>query len=220
MLSTYTNLITSEHNQKPKFMAVIATLCQPFVDIQAQLLAMPKLYDIDVAVGVQLDTVGEWVGASRNIQTPLTGVYFAFDTAGVGFDQGTWFGPFDNVNGLTVLPDDAYRTYLYAKIADNQWDGTVPNAYLLLEKALPNASLIIQDNGDMSMLVGVSEASLSNAVQVALLNNGYLDVKPVGVRISYYVAPSTTGPLFGFDVENSIISGFNVGGWATLTPGR
>lgn len=217
-LRLYTDLITSEHNDKPNFMAVITALVEPFVDIQVQLNVMPEEYDIDIAVGSQLDTVGKWIGIARDIQTPLVGVFFAFDTVGVGYDEGTWLGPFDDENGLTVLPDDSYRTLLYAKILNNQWDGTVPRAYVFLEKVLPGVP-VLQDNGDMTVLLG-TDTLITNAVQLALLEHGYLDVKPVGVQISYYVAPSVAGPFFGFDVENSTVSGFGVGGWATLTPGR
>ena len=220
-LATYTSLITSEHNDKPNFMAVIAALCQPFVDGQAVLNAMPQDYDIDTAVAAQLDTVGLWVGQSRNITTPLTGVYFALDTAGVGLDQGTWFGPFDSTTGLTSLPDDSYRVLLKAKIANNQWAGNVPDAYVFLDQVFPGDQAFIQDNGDMTMLLGVVGSTPLNAVTYALLTNGYLDVKPVGVRINYYVTPSVVGaPIFGFDVENTTISGLDVGGWATLAGGR
>lgn len=201
-------------------MAVLAALLQPFVDGQTVVASLPQKYDLDVAVGVQLDTVGLWVGASRFIEIPISGVYFAFDTAGLGLDQGAWYGPYDSVSGLTRLGDDDFRTYIRAKILDNKWDGTVPHAYQILNKALPTAQIIIQDNQDMSMLVGTYGAAITNAVQYALLTHGYLDIKPVGVRIAYYISPSAAGPLFGFDVTNSVFAGFDAGSWATLTPGR
>ncbi|MGC7970039.1 DUF2612 domain-containing protein, partial [Salmonella enterica] len=70
---------------------------------------LPFDFDLDQAIGVQLDAVGEWVGISRNITVPLAGVYFSFDIAGLGFDQGVWKGPFDPDTGLTTLDDDTYR---------------------------------------------------------------------------------------------------------------
>ena len=217
-VTPYTNLLTSEHNQKPNFVASVTASVQPFADALAVLSTFPTLFDIDTAVGSQLDVVGEWIGASRELAIPLTGVYFAFDTAGVGFDQGTWLGPYDSTTALTSLPDDAFRTLLRAKIANNQWSGTVPDAYALLDNLFAGNTVLIQDNGDMTMLLGIAGATLP-AVQQALLENGYLDIKPVGVRISGYISPSVPGPLFGFDVENSTISGFDVGGWALITGG-
>jgi hypothetical protein len=90
-----------------------------------------------------------------------------------------------------------------------------------MASVFPGNTFFIQDNGDMTMLVGVVGPAALNAVTYALLTGGYLDIKPAGVRITGYVTSSVLGdPLFGFDVENSIISGFNVGAWATITGGR
>lgn len=219
-ISAYTGLITSEHADKPLFVAVISALCQPSADQQSVLAEMPEGYDIDVAVGVQLDAVGEWIGLSRILTIPLTGVYFALDTAGVGLDQGTWLGPFDPTTQLDVLPDDIYRQLLYAKIANNQWDGNVPGAYEFMNKVFPGDTFFIQDNGDMSMYIGVVGPTPLNAVTTALLENGYFDIKPVGVRVAGYVTPSVVGsPVFGLDAAGSVMAGLDIGSWANITGG-
>lgn len=62
----YLNLVTSEHNQKPKFMAMMAVDVQGYVDNQALCATFPALFDLDLAVGQQLEFVGAWVGLSRN----------------------------------------------------------------------------------------------------------------------------------------------------------
>jgi hypothetical protein len=131
-LTDYTGLITSEHNQRPKFMAVVAALAQPMVDLMSVLGSMPARFDLDVAVGVQLDDVGRWVGISRIIRTPLTNVYFSLDIDGIGFDQGIWKGPFDPDTGLTTLDDDTYRAVIRAKIGANHWDGTMEGSVAIL----------------------------------------------------------------------------------------
>jgi hypothetical protein len=170
-------------------------------------------------VGAQLVVVGHWVGHGRYLTVPLRGVYFSFDTAGVGFDQGTWWNPYLPTTQLSALPDDSYRQLLYAKIADNQWDGTIPNAYTFMEKVFPNGTFFIQDNQDMSISVGVTGVAL-NAVTTALLTGGYLIFRPSGVRIAYYIAPSVSGgTIFGFDLNNTVIGGFDIGSWETLTQG-
>lgn len=215
-ISLYTSLITSEHNQKPKFMAMVELLAQWGVDRQNLVNSIPGLYDIDDAVGKQLDRVGEWVGVSRNLSLPLTGVYFSFDTNGLGFDQGTWLGPFDPTTGLVALPDDAYRTLLYAVIAANNWDGTIPGAYTAWNTIFEplGYTILIQDNQDMSMSV-VLVGPTPDAVTLALFTGGYLNLRPAGVGVNNYYVPSVPGaPVFGFDVENSSIAGFDVGGWA------
>lgn len=219
-VSPYVGLLTSEHSDQPLFTAMVAAVAQPFADLIAVIQSIPALYDLDVAVGVQLDTVGLWVGISRNLKIALTGVYFSFDTATVGFDQGTWFSQFDPVDGLVSLPDDIYRTLLRARIARNQWDGTIPAAYAIWNTvfAASGAQILIQDNGDMTMLFALV-GPIPDALTLALLTGGYLALKPDGVGIIGYMIPSVPSvPLFGFDSENPSISGLDAGGWGTLLP--
>lgn len=215
-LTDYTGLITSEHNQRPKFMAVVEALAKPMVALQNLLGAMPDKFDIDQAVGVQLDDVGRWVGISRRVATPLTGVYFSFDTPGVGFDQGNWKGPFDPDTGLTLLDDDTYRLVLRAKIGANHWDGTLESSAAILNSIFNGGTYVfIQDNQDMSMTIGVA-GKVPSAVFLALLEGGYIPLKPEGVRINYVIVTSADGaPIFGFDMDNNLVAGFDVGAWGT-----
>src|SRR5690348_17170401 len=104
-VSDYTGLITSEHADKPKFMAMVAAVAQCAVDQMTLLQSMPTAFDLDAAVGVQLDAVGIWVGLNRNIAVPIDNVYFSWDTAGVGWDQGVWKQPGDPDNGITRMDD-------------------------------------------------------------------------------------------------------------------
>ena len=215
-LSQYTSLITSEHQSAPRFMAMVSLLAQWAVDRQNMLASIPGLYDIDDAVGSQLDAVGLWVGASRNLSVPLTDVYFSFDETGLGFDEGTWLGPFDPTTGLTALPDAQYRILLYATIAANNWDGKIPCAYSECNTIFEplGYSILIQDNQNMTMDI-VLVGHTPDAVTLALFLGGYLNLIPAGVGIGYHFVPSLPGvPVFGFDAENSSISGFDVGAWA------
>jgi hypothetical protein len=215
-ISQYTSLITSEHQSAPNFMAMVSLLAQWAADRQNMLASIPGLYDIDDAVGSQLDAVGLWVGASRDLSIPLTDVYFSFDEAGLGFDQGTWLGPFDPTSGLVALPDAQYRILLYATIAANNWDGTIPGAYNAWNTIFEplGYSILIQDNQDMTMDIALIGPA-PDAVTLALFTGGYLSLVPAGVGITNYYLPSIPGdPVFGMDAENSSISGFDVGAWA------
>lgn len=229
----YTSLITSEHSARPKFSAMVAAVAQCFVDQINVMQSIPAAFDLDNAIGVQLDAVGLWAGITRQVNAPLN-VYFSFDTANLGFDQGSWQGPYDPSNGLTSLDDDTFRTLIRAKIAANNWDGTIPGAAAAYANLFSNPSagsfvlgtgvlgtgvltsasyLFIQDNQDMTMTVGVSGA-IPSAVMRALLSEGYLPLRPEGV-LANYVVPSVDGtPIFGFDVQNVYISGMDSGSWA------
>lgn len=217
-VSDYTSLITSEHNQRPNFTAMISAIAAGSVDGQNLLASFVSLFDLDQAVGQQLDCIGQWVGVTRNLAVPLTGVYFSFDTAKVGFDQGSWFGPGNPIANLITLPDDSYRILLRGQIAANQWDGTVPGAYHIWSLAfqLNQFAVLIQDNQDMSITI-IFLTQILSAVVKALLLNGLLIARPAAVRITGYFQPSGPGPVFGFDSTNPNIKGFDQGSWIVLT---
>lgn len=220
-VSDYTGLITSEHQDKPNFMAVIAALAQPFVDISNLLQALPNDFDLDQAIGPQLDAVGVWVGFSRILPVPLTGVYFTWDdTAADGWDSGSWQGPYDPSTGLYSLPDDAYRSILRAKIAANSWDGTLESATAIWSLIFSGTqTLIVQDNQDMSMTLALQGTALT-AVQQALLVGGYFPMKPEGVNVQFFGIPIDTGPLFAWDVTpGTVMAGWDTGEWVQELPG-
>lgn len=214
-IETYLNLITSEHRGKEKFEATVTAGVSPFSKLQAVMLGLPADFDIDTATGVQLDAVGVWIGRSRRIDTPLVGVYFAWDDlTSDGWESGIWKGPFDPGSGLVDLPDDSYRVLLKAKIAANSWDGTIPGAYAIWATVFTNSQLVIQDNQDMSMVVGITGQPLS-IVDQALLTNGYIPLKPEGVRIQYYAIAPAAGALFAWDTdEGTALAGWDAGQWA------
>ena len=215
-LSQYTDLITSEHNKRLKFMEVVETLAEPMVDLQNVLSAMPGKFDLDNAVGDQLDTIGLWVGISRDVPVPLTGVYFSLDIDGLGFDQGSWKGPFDPDAGLTRLDDDTYRLVIRAKIGANHWDGTLESSKAILDSIFGGGTFVfIQDNQDMSMTIGIAGV-IPSAVFLAVLANGFIPLKPEGVRINIVIVTTVDGaPMFGFDMSNNLVAGFDTGAWGT-----
>ncbi|MBY4733997.1 DUF2612 domain-containing protein [Cupriavidus pauculus] len=215
-ISQYTGLITSEHNKRPKFMAVVETLAEPMVDLQNVLSAMPGKFDLDNAVGDQLDTIGLWVGISRDVPVPLTSVYFSLDIDGLGFDQGSWKGPFDPDAGLTRLDDDTYRLVIRAKIGANHWDGTLESSKAILDSIFGGGTFVfIQDNQDMSMTIGIAGV-IPSAVFLAVLANGLIPLKPEGVRINIVIVTTVDGaPMFGFDMSNNLVAGFDTGAWGT-----
>lgn len=215
-ITEYTGKITSEHADKPKFMAMVEAVSQCFLDANLASAGLPENFDLDSAVDAQLDDVGLWVGVSRYISTPLAGIYFSLDVDGLGFDQGAWKGPFDPDAGVTVLDNETYRTLLRAKIGANHWDGTLEQSKAILDLVFSGDSLVfIQDNQDMTITIGVAGKSPS-AIELALLTGGYIPIKPQSVGVDYYIAPTADGPLFGFDITNQYIAGFDQGSWGKI----
>lgn len=207
-------LVTSEHNKRPNFMAMVRAVVQPFADNMVTVGSFTGLFDLDVAVGEQLDMIGEWVGVTRNIAVPLDGVYFTIGDANLGFGSGAWFTTFDPISGLVVLSDSEYRTLIRARIARNQWDGTIPGAYAIWAIVFEGTGLdiIIIDQENMHMTLALLGTDI-DAVTLALFRGGYLSLKPEGVAVTY-ITPTVPGaPYFGFGIDNEFVAGFGEGAW-------
>lgn len=61
-MSKYTELITNYHATKPKFLAHVDLMTRPLIDVAAATRGLITAFDIDSAVGVQLDILGLWIG--------------------------------------------------------------------------------------------------------------------------------------------------------------
>lgn len=184
--SDYTGLITSEHADKSKFMAMVGAVAGMFADSQNFLASLTPAFDLDTAIGAQLDVLGIWIGVSRRIAVPIANVYFSWDTAGVGWDQGVWKGTFDPGSSISVLDDDTYRLVLRAKIGANNWDGSIITAAPILSEIFGDSGTYVQiyDNGDMSFNIYIMGPPPS-ALKMALISGGYIPIKPAGVRANY-----------------------------------
>jgi len=222
-MSKYTDRITNYHRGKPLFVDHIDLSTRPLSDTSVAIKGLVSAFDIDEAVGVQLDALGEWIGRSRIVSQPISGVYFSFDTTGLGWDQGVWQGPYDPDAGYTSLSDDTYRIILKAKIAINNWDGTNDSLPQILDTALAGSGLTMQivDNQDMNIGVWVfPDTDISNVSLelIAAIRQGYLTVKAAGVYAGSITTPAVLTPsdgnkFFGFDLENQYIAGFDDGAW-------
>ncbi|EIA6527222.1 DUF2612 domain-containing protein [Escherichia coli] len=218
-MSKYTELITNYHVTKPLFLQHIDLITRPFTDISGVTADMIRKFDLDSAQGEQLDIVGLWVGRDRRVTTPISNVYFSWDTDGLGWDQGNWQGPYDPNSGFTVLSDDVYRLVLKAQIAINQWDGTVGDLEDLLERVFEGTGIEMQiiDNMDMSIsinAIALNGIANTSAELIEVIEAGELTVKAAGVRVKSLDVIDPAHPLFGFDIQDTAIAGFDNGYWS------
>ena len=211
----YLNLIPSANARQPNFNDVVALSVAIPVQVQNLLTAMLPLFDLSTPpVGNQLDIIGQWVGVTRNVVIESSGVYFQWDTAGVGWDVGIW-AQSGNPGTITVLPDQAYLVLLLTEIAANSWDGTINGAYKVWNDLLYSTgiSIFIVDYQNMSYAMGIIGSNIP-ALTLALITGGYIKLRPEGVKITNYFIGTT--PMFAWDTDNTNFKGWDQGKWSQV----
>ncbi|QIJ48866.1 DUF2612 domain-containing protein [Raoultella ornithinolytica] len=175
-MSKYTDLLTNYHAGKPKFFAHVDLSTRPLIDISVATSGLVTAFDVDTAVGSQLDILGKWIGVDRRVAAPISGVFLEWDKERVGWDQGVWLGPYQSTDALTYLSDDVYRVVLKARIGINNWNGqngTLPD---ILETALAGTGIkmIIVDNQDMtiSVLIVIDDEYLMSEIDRVIFDSG------------------------------------------------
>ena len=197
MANTYPDYITSLHRPRVNFGKVVETLTQPIVELTALYDAMrSSTFDVDVALGAQLDMVGLWVGISRRQSVPIENVWFSWDDSDLGWNFANWKGPYEPAEGVVNLDDETYRAVIKAKIAANYWDGSIADLDAIGASTLLDLGVqcFIVDNFDMSITVYI----LGNAssILIELIKRGIIPPKTAGVRITGYILASEPGSPF------------------------
>jgi hypothetical protein len=172
-------------------------LLKKFDDVSQCLVKLDTALDLDSAEGNQLDVLGTCVGAVRMLP----------------------FQPSFDVS--PVLDDTTYRTYIKAKIAQNQWDGTIGSLYAIWISLFPRARIIIADNQNMtatlrikgvpsSILIDMICGFAVNGATTGVVQNGLIVPRPEGVEYNFALGAL---PAFGFDLNDAFIAGFDIGKW-------
>jgi hypothetical protein len=182
----YTGLMTSEYRTAQNFNAWLLAVLNIATDASNLLQSITGYFDLEYAVGAQLDVLGVIVGASRTVP----------------------FQPSDGVS--PILDDTTYRLLLQATIANNQWDGTIGSLYPIWRTLFPDGQITIIDNQDMSATI-VMTGSFTSIIQ-DLISNGLIVPRPQAVLYNYEFGDL---PFFGFSTTNTaFIAGFDVGNWS------
>jgi hypothetical protein len=211
-LNYYLSMVTSEYANQPNFMATLTNLITPFVNTITLSQSMYNYFNIDTAIGDQLTKIGEWLGISRNVPQTLPNTFFSLDSTTLGLDQGSMFGPGDSLTGLIGLPDQSYRLVLKANIYVHNNLPTKETYYTALSPLFTPAQLVIQGDNANNLFYGLTSTP-NDIVITNLFTEGYFNFAPAGVNAYGFSisSNSTAVPFFGFDLENSVISGFDVG---------
>ena len=184
-ISYYLGLITHQYQNSPKFLKWLSAPLSIIHDIQTCQDSMYFMFDLDYAVGVQQDILGQIIGVARTV-------------------------PFQPSNSVSpVLDDGAYRLLQKAKVALNQWDGHMSSVQGIWSGLFPGGRITVTDNLDMTMTAYVTGAFSS--IIKDLISNGFIVPRPMGVEINFVFG---TAPFFGFDSNDSWVAGCDAGHWA------
>jgi hypothetical protein len=181
----YLSLITSEYQQSTKFLAWLAA---PLVRLDDAALAIVSLrpgFDLDGAIGAQLDILGQIIGPSRVVD----------------FQPSLGVSP--------TLDDETYRILLRAGIAKNQWDGKIDSLQKIWKGLFPGGLITLLDAQDMSASIILSGTFTS--ILQDLITHGKIVPRPEGVLYNYFFSEL---PIFGFDQDGTFIAGFGRGHFA------
>lgn len=184
LLDNYLKLITSQHRDKPKYMAMVTVLLRPSDDIFALAATMDDEFDVMLATGVQEDVVGTLVGANRTLK----------------FQPDKGLDP--------VLDNAAYRMLLQAKIAQNMWKGGIMDLRDLWTTIFGDG-IILQDNQNMTIDVVVIGNSFDQIVR-NMIQKGLIVPKPQSVKLTTYFSDQQ---VFGYDMETNTIRGYDEANW-------
>lgn len=180
----YLKMIASQHNEKFNFMLYNKTLLDMACAGANVMEDMINQFNLDQAVGVQLDTLGVLLSTNRALPTQSTVL-------------------------PQVLPDDLYRLVLKAKVMQKVWDGTIEGIYHITKTIMPEASVWLYDNQDMTMTIYVISETITDEVAELFLK-GYIIPKPSAVRINLEILKEA---FFGYDEETRLVDGYDKGRW-------
>lgn len=224
LIQSYVNLLIIQYADKPNAKQQIEDYTRGIVnnDIFGQI---QEAFNIDTAVGAQLDILGKYIGIDRNGQQQeiTEGVDFFSVLADDVTQNDDAFGTVDSTQFLTftshilgaeptdfttsqVLDDESYRFILKLRIiqnAINHSDKEIDDAIIEVFKGdlIPSSA-----DGTMTMTYVVDSESLTFAI--IALQKGALP-KPIGVRLPYLIERPPTQDFLGFMIKDTIIEGIN-----------
>lgn len=164
----YAKLLILQYAGKSKAIDTIKTVVTPVIMDQIP-IAVQDAFNLETAIGVQLDILGKYAGALRigNLST-----------------------------GTVVLSDDDFRILIRFAIIRNNSGSSLATIQALLFQYFPNQILVFDyKNMQMSYLVSLTIGS-QNLIRL-LVAQGLLP-KPMGVQLASVIVVPTLTNLFGF----------------------
>lgn len=197
IIDYYTNLLIIQYNQQPKAAATISLLIEQ-LESSGVVFDVRDGYDIETAIGVQLDVLAKYIGIDRFFtKQDLTG-FFSFatydtdpiygiddligyaDYSNVGTKTGKWLTYDDVLSQTFALNDSDFRTLMKLRILQNNCNHSAKEINDGLFEIF-GINLWMVDNLDMSLTYYCSDSIVT--LMAIALEKGILP-KPMGVSIT------------------------------------
>lgn len=224
----YKNLLILQYNQKEKARAEIGLHITTLLanDIISK---VQDGYNIDTAVGIQLDVLGKYIGVNRfySQADEIVGNFFSLtnyadyltdnevgmtDYADYATDSGE-FVIYDDLSSSVRLNDEDYRFILKMRIVQNNSDHSNKSIDDGLYTFFENG-VILSDLQNMSMVYFADSGSFNQAV--IAFAKGVLP-RPMGVNLNGLIEKDKK--LFGFTNYNQTTYGTLSTGFTNYTDG-
>lgn len=182
LIDYYADLLIIQYLGKPRAYATIQAQAKPLIMDQLP-LSVQAAYDVEEAVGVQLDILGKYIGAVR---TALT------------------------FTGPVELTDDEFRILLKMKIVQNNSGSSLYAIQSLIDRFFPGAVQVFDyQNMRLSYLFASTFGTVTLAE--AFVRQKLLP-KPMGVQLASVIYTPTLTNIFGFRTYANAgvnVKGFN-----------
>ena len=185
----YLLMVTSQYQNSPKFLEWLKIVIEMCEDKQNCADQMVMDFDIDSALGNQLDVLGTIIGQSRFLQ-------------------------FDPTETSSHLSDEDYRKVLKLRTYTNYWDGKLQSLYSAWNKVFTDCTILVDDKQNMSAEISLS-GRLSSVIK-EMIYNDLIIPRPEGVEYFHVGVAPETSALFTYDyndTESEVYKGYDVGYW-------
>lgn len=218
LVDELTNLLIKQYWEKDKAKAEITLQASTWDTCRTLLEMLDPAFDLDNAVGAQLDVLGRIVGIGRSVPDVIPKVYFGFSINPTNkgfaskFDQmrigGPFFSKFSSAFTDLQLGDSDYRFFIRVKAALNRASGFLsseiyPDIQDVILAAFDGRAYVV-DNLDMTLTLYVS--LVVSMDRLRLIRSLNLLPKPQGVRYKVIIQ-AEPGSTFGFS-NNPLSVGF------------
>lgn len=224
----YKNLLIIQYNNKERAAATIGLHVETLLDDNI-VCKVQDAFNLDTAVGVQLDILGKYIGVDRFYSSSgdLIGDFFSmtsYPTLGTDIEVGmtdfanydTDEGGFTTYNDLAatqVLDDDDYRLILKLRIVQNNSDHS--------HKSIDDGLFIFFEDGivmsaNENMSIAYFASNDNFRIALIAFSKGVLP-KPMGVRLNGLI--NRNKKIFAFTNYNRTLISENVTGFTNYTDG-